>query len=146
MWGIHRTLKLILHLVREIRDLLKFLAQVNGFTIEQIQGDNSVAITGVGPGAVGTFKATPTNNGNPASLPPGVVPIWTSSDTTNAPITSVSPDGLTAQVTVAPTAAPGTQFVLTVTATLPDNTQPNGTATVPILTLEVNGFVIDQTS
>jgi len=102
-------------------------------------------LKGIAPGGTGTFAISPVDqNGNPAQLPSGVVPQWTSSDPTNAPVTQ-SADGLTASVTV----AQGDQspsFTLTVTATLPDGTQPSGSAAVPILVLEVAAFVITQTS
>ena len=104
------------------------------------------SLTGIAPGSTGTFSLTPVDkNGNPSSLPSGVVPSWTSSDPTNAPLV-VSDDGLSATCTVPDSAPAGTQITLSVTATLPDGTTPNGSAQFPILTLEVASFIITQTS
>jgi hypothetical protein len=121
---------------------------VTGFVLYQLneQGD-FMPITGIAPGGTGQFAAQPVDkNGNNDSLPAGVVPNWTSSDTTNAPVTFQSPDGLSCTVTVASNAPGGTQFTLTCSATLPDNTKPTGSAAVPIFALEVAAFVINQTA
>lgn len=98
-----------------------------------------MAITGVKLGGSGTFSATPVGG----TLPPGVVPVWSTSDS----LVTLTPaaDGLSCQAAVASTDT-NPSFPLTVQATLPDGTQPSGTATVPILPSEVTGFTIDQTA
>ena len=90
------------------------------------------SLLGIAPGATATFTANPLDeNGNPIALPDGVVPTWTSSDTTNGPVVAAA-DGLTATVTVPETAATGTGFTLFVSATLPSGATPAGSAVVPI--------------
>ena len=98
-------------------------------------------ITGIKLGATGTFVATPQPPG--AQLPTGVVPSWTSSDST----ISLTPaaDGLSTTATV-PVGDTNTSFTLTVSATLPDGGTPSGTVTVPILPADVVSFTIDQTA
>ena len=103
-----------------------------------------MAITGIAPGASGTFTASPVNSlGAPATLPAGVIPVWTASDATV--VLTPSADGLSCAVAV-PGADTGTSFTLTATATMPDKTTPTGTGAVPILALEVASFVINQTA
>lgn len=100
-------------------------------------------ILGIAPGAAGVFVESPLPSG--VTLPSGVVPVWTSSDPVNAPVTSSLPDGSGCTVTV-PATATVPSFVLTVSATLPDGTTPSANATVPINFPEVTGFAITQTS
>lgn len=111
-----------------------------------------MAIKGILAGQTGTFVASwfdgPNGTGAPGALPSGVVPVWTSSDPTNAPVVVASsdPTGNTATVTV-PTGGPSSgSFTLTATATLADGTTPSASATVPYLTPEVESGVINQTS
>ena len=118
------------------------------FVVMQVdaQGDE-MPIQGIAPGTAGQFTAQPVDkNGNNDTLPAGVIPAWTSSDTTNAPVTFQSPDGLSCTVTVAANAPAGTPFTLNVSATLPDATNPTGSASVPIFALEVASFVVNQTA
>lgn len=109
-------------------------------------GDSTMTqgtLKGIAPGGTGQFGITPIDStGNPSQLPAGVVPAWTSSDPTNAPVTA-SADGLTATVV---TTTSYTGCTLSVTAALPDGTLPAGTAPVPVLTLEVASFIINQTA
>lgn len=102
----------------------------------------NMAITGIKPGATGTFAESPVPPGTP--LPAGVIPQWSSSDTTNTSLTP-SADGTSCLVAV-PSSATIASFVLTVKATLPDGTTPSGNATVPVLQPEVTGFTISQTA
>lgn len=106
-------------------------------------------VIGIAAGATGTFLSTPVDAaGNATTLPAGIVPTWTSSDPTNAPVVA-SADGLTVSVTVPATAPVGTTFTLSVTATLADGTTPTGTTPVPFLpavTTVVSSFVITQAS
>jgi hypothetical protein len=86
--------------------------------------ENIMAILGIIPGSTGTFTVTPLDAaGAPFTgpLPAGYAPVWTSSDTVNAPVVlTPNPagvvDGLNASITV-PAAfapAPGTDFNLTI--------------------------------
>jgi hypothetical protein len=116
--------------------------RVRAFEITQKGARRKMAINGVTTGATGTFQATPVPAG--AVLPAGVVPVWTSSDVTIATVTSPNPDatGLTTILTGLATGS----ITLTVTATLPDNSVAQGTATVPIVAGEVKSFTINQTA
>lgn len=94
-------------------------------------------VTGVKPGASGTFAATTIPVG--ATLPAGIVPKWTSD---NPAVTLVdAADGLTTVATV-PADATGS-FGLTVTAQV-NGADVTGTVSVPIVAADVTGFTIDQ--
>ena len=99
-----------------------------------------MAITGVPNGGTGQFQATTVPAGS--VLPTGVVPVWTSSDVTTATVETPNsdPTGLTIKVTGVKTGS----ITLTVSATLPDNSVAQGSATVPIVAGEVKSFTIDQ--
>jgi hypothetical protein len=135
-------LRKILGEVCEIND--KLSRDVTGFTIQQ-QGDSGMPLTAPDPGATLVFTATPTPAGS--ALPSGVVPTWTSSDPTNAPVTADS-TGLIGTVILSTAITVGESVTLTITATLPDGTTPSGStsftvgATPPT---EVTGFTIVQT-
>jgi hypothetical protein len=129
-----------------------------GFVITQLkEGEFDMPaqepVVGIKIGATGTFLATPVDaQGNVVTLPAGIVPTWTSTDTLNAPVVAAT-DGLTATDTVPSTtsaALVGTNFTLSVTATLADGTAGSGTTPVPFLASGVvgpfAGFVITQTS
>ena len=105
------------------------------------------SLIGIAPGATGTFVAIPVDaNGNQDMLPAGIIPTWVSSDPTNAPVVP-SADGLSASVSLSPSATPGTPFTLTVSAPLPDGSTPtSGPESIPVLSLEVKSFVLNQTS
>lgn len=100
-----------------------------------------MAITGVKVGGAGTFTETPLPAG--ATLPAGVIPVWSTTDT----LVTLTPstDGTSVVANVGATDT-NPSFPLTVTATLPDGTTPTATVTVPILAQEVTGFQIDQTA
>lgn len=110
-------------------------------------------VVGIKIGATGTFLATPVDaQGNVVVLPAGIIPTWTSTDLTNAPVVAAA-DGLTATDTVPSTAPPtlvGTSFTLSVSAILADGTVGTGTTPVPFLAATTvgpfAGFVITQTS
>lgn len=91
-------------------------------------------LVGVQQGSTGTFNAIGLDAaGNPAAFPTGVVPVWTSSDPVNAPVTATV-DGLTATVAVQTTAPVGSTVTLSVMATQPDGSTPtSGPVPVPIL-------------
>src|SRR6185312_9819939 len=128
----HHTLDRLLQIEQEQLEILRKIEHdLNPRTIThfRINQENKMAIIGIIPGDTGTFTATPLNKeGATVTLPSGTVPVWTSSDTTNAPVVAAA-DGLSATITVpasyAP--APGTTFNLTVA-------MPDGTAstTVPV--------------
>lgn len=123
-------------------------SEVVAFQIKQIfiRGE-SMAIKGILPGQSGSFalQDIPLNS----VLPAGVIPVWTSSDTTNAPVVA-SADGLSASVALSASAVPGGSFNLQVDATLPDGTTPSsGPVAIPILAPpppEPSSFVINQVS
>jgi hypothetical protein len=146
------------HIRRELRSVEERLSrleeftgvnEVESFSIQQT-GDENMPVTGITPGATGTFTATPLDSsGNPISLPAGAAPpVWSSSDTTNAPVTP-SADGLSATVSVPATTAGGS-FTLTVQSPdLPGT--PIGSVVVPINAVTpppptVASFAINQTS
>jgi hypothetical protein len=127
----------------EIND--KLSPVVTGFSIQQIE-ENKMALTAPDPGATLVFTATPTPAGS--VLPAGVVPTWTSSDPTNAPV-NADPTGLIGTVVLASGIAVGESVTLTITATLPDGTTPTGSTTFTVGAappVEVSGFTIVQTS
>lgn len=113
-------------------------------------------ITGVAPGASGTFAATPLPAG--AALPAGTTPTW-SADNPLVTLTPVASDttGLSVVAALDPTIT-GTSFNLTVSASFTgqDGTvkTPTTTASVPITggtpppppPAEVTGFDIEQTA
>lgn len=70
-------------------------------------------LAGLAPGATGTVTVTPLDtNGNPTTLPTGIVPTWTASN----PAVSLTPaaDGLSASATVAAGAAVDADSTITV--------------------------------
>lgn len=148
------TTDTILFLVREIAAEVFPLEPVN---VVINQGDNMSlvgVIKGLLPGGTDTFFATPVDvNGNADALPAGSpVPTFTSDDT--SVVIATAADGLSAQVTAAAGATPGTSFNLTwdVTYTNPnDGTSVtiNKTVAVPVLTppaLEPVDVVLSQGS
>jgi hypothetical protein len=133
----------ILEEICEIND--KLSPVVTGFSIKQT-GDPDMALTAPDPGATLVFTATPTPAGS--ALPAGVVPTWTSSDPTNAPVTA-DPTGLIGTVILSSSITVGESVTLTITATLPDGTTPTGSTTFTVGAtppVEVTGFTIVQTT
>lgn len=86
---------MILELQHAILDRLN---QQTGFTIHQIKGNHIMPIVGIVAGATGVFQETPTPTG--ASIPPGTIPLWSTSDTVNTAVTP-STDGTKCAVAVA---------------------------------------------
>lgn len=165
---IEKTVKVNTHQLARLEDttdttlfLVRAIA-VEIFPLEPVnvvinQGDNMSlvgVIKGLVPGGTDTFFATPVDvNGNADALPAGSpVPTFTSDDT--SVVIATAADGLSAQVTAATGATPGTSFNLTwdVTYTNPnDNTSVNinKTVAVPVLTppaLEPVDVVLSQGS
>lgn len=149
---IEHLLEQQLHVLKQILHALN--PHANHFVITQI-GEimpTQSPVVGIAIGATGTFLATPVDaSGNTVTLPAGIVPTWTSSDTTNAPVVP-SADGLTVTVSVpstAPTTLVGTTFTLSLAATLANGTVVTGTVNVPFLSAStgtVASFVITQLS
>ena len=83
---------------------------------------------GLLPGQTGLFAAFPKGQfGMPTTLPAGLVPVWTTNDPINCPVTPLSqpgaaPDGLQASVTVPATLVPAVGQVCILTVTSPDGT------------------------
>ena len=110
------------HLLRRLLYLLETHAnRITGFTPIEQQGD-LMALLPIAPGFTPGFSTTTLPAGtvpNPTSLP-----VWTSSDTVNAPLTANTADatGLSVFVAIPATAVVGTTFVLTITYTNTDAT------------------------
>lgn len=125
-----------------VLEIIHLLNRQTGFSVVQLQGENSMPITGIVAGATGVFQETPLPLG--AVIPAGTIPVWTSSDPTNAPAVA-SADGTTCSVSV-PATATITSFVLAVQNQ--DGTFPTS-VTVPVTPAAPpaqTGFQIDQTS
>lgn len=97
------------------------------------------------PGFTCQFTAT--------SIPAGTVPnpttppIWTSSDTVNAPVTQL--DALDASVTFPPSAVVGTNYSLTISYTNADGSVATGTfngTIVPAPSPDITGFTVTQSA
>jgi hypothetical protein len=147
-----RLLRALLEVERENNHLLRQIyhkisppvPEVSGFLIQQT-GDSTMAFEAPDPGNTLQFTATPTPAGS--VLPTGVVPTWTSSDTTNVTITT-DPTGLIATVVLGTAIPVGESVTLTITATLPDGTTPSGSVTFTVGAVppvEVTGFTVIQT-
>lgn len=143
--GIREVLEAILDerkfLRQAVLEIIHLLNRQVGFTIQQVQGEQSMAITGIVAGATGQFTATPTPAGS--KIPDGTVPVWTSSDPANAPAVA-SADGLSCSVAV-PAGATITTFTLSVQNQ--DGTFPTSVS-VPVTPAVIaqTGFDINQTS
>lgn len=100
----------------------------------------------IAPGFSPVYTATPIPTGTfPA---PGNLPVWTSSDTTNAPVTADA-TGLVATVAIPATAIVGTSFTLTVTYTNSDGVVATGTLAQTIVAAppsDITAFSIAQTA
>lgn len=103
-----------------------------------------MALLPIAPGNSPVFTATPV----PATSVPSTPPGWTSSDTTNAPIT-VDPTGLVATVAIPANAVVGTQFTLTIHYTNADGSAATGETTQTIVapaSPDITSFTIEQTT
>lgn len=112
------TLQALLNREHEIFRLLKHPQKVTGFKFFLgVTAMSNQALAGLAPGTSGTVSIQPVDsNGNVATLPSGIVPLWTRSNTQ----TTVTPaaDGLSAQVSVDKQAA--TDADATITVAYPD--------------------------
>lgn len=130
-----RTIYLLREVIRQLRP------PITGFVI---QGDSMLPIA---PGFAPGFTATPAPAG--AVPAPGNPVTWTSSDTTNAPVTpnASDPTGLTATVNIPANAVVGTAFTLSVSYTNADGTVATGSASFTIVAApspDITGFTIVQ--
>lgn len=145
----HKLLKEMLHELRRENYILEKIVHrlipdehIESFTITQ-QGD-TMSLLPIAPGFTPGFTATPT----PSTSVPSTPPVWTSSDTTNAPVTA-SASGLTATVAIPASAPVGNTFTLTVSYTNADGTVATGTATFTIVASpspDITSFTITQTT
>ena len=131
------TQERILHEIRAIKHELAH--PITSFTITQENPMLSIS-----PGNSPVFTATPV----PATSVPSTPPTWTSSDTTNAPIT-VDPTGLIATVSIPAGATVGASFTLTISYTNADGTVATGTTSQTIVappSPDSTSFTIAQTT
>jgi len=144
--GILQSLRKIVSLLSDILKQLKRPHHwIEGFLISK-QGGFNVALVPVAPGFSPVYTATPIPAG--AFPAPGNVPTWTSSDTTNAPVTADS-TGLIGTVAIPTTATVGAGFVLTVSYTNADGTVATGSLSQTIVAApspDITGFTITQTA
>jgi len=99
----------------------------------------------IAPGNTCIFTATPIPAG---AVPQGSVPSWTSSDTTNAPVTADA-TGLSGTVAIPSSAQVGASFTLGVSYTNPDGVVATGSASFTIVAPpqpDITGFTIEQTA
>jgi hypothetical protein len=123
------------HLLHRI--INRLFNRIDGFVISQEPPMLSII-----PGNSPQFTATPV----PATSVPSTPPTWTSSDTTNAPIT-VDATGLIATVALPPTAVVGTSFTLTVSYTNADGVVATGSITETIVappSPDITSFTVAQ--
>lgn len=123
-----------------LREILRQLKHhpVIGFT--PIQESTMVPLA---PGQTAGFVTTSLPTGT--SPNPAALPVWTSSDTVNAPVTINSADttGLSASVVFPTTAVVGTTFALTITYTNADGTVATQTDSFTIVapaSPDITGF------
>jgi hypothetical protein len=138
----HQLKKELKFLHGAVLEIIHLLLRQTGFSVSQLQGDTPMPITGIVAGATGVFQETPTPQG--AVIPAGTIPVWTSSDTTNAPAVA-SADGTQCSVAV-PASATITSFTLSVQNQ--DGTFPTS-VTVPVTPAPPpaqTGFEINQVS
>ncbi len=108
------------------------------------------------PGNTLVFTATPVPAGS--AFPAGVVPVWTSSDTTNAPVT-VDPTGLIATCVLSEAIAVGESVTLSIPPITYTSANGNGQVTTAEASIsftvgsatpppapDVTGFTIVQTA
>lgn len=137
-------LRVLLHAIQQLISELKHKAnRIERFVISQLE----IHMLPIAPGNSPEFTATPV----PATSVPATPPTWTSSDTTNAPIT-VDPTGLIATVNIPETAVVGTDFSLTVSYINPDGTVATGSVSLTIVapppppSPDITAFTIEQTA
>jgi hypothetical protein len=133
--GFHRSFQeKVLRELDEIRALLeRLLIEPVGSFIFQGQGDSMDINSGQSTTLTATPLAAPVppaTVGNVTTLPSGDIPTWTVSDSTKV-TAKPSSDGLSLNVVVLPTAAPG-DVVFTITDGVILNAQGVFTLTIPV--------------
>jgi hypothetical protein len=134
---------------RELRELIEFLKhQPTGISIQQLQGEFFMPITGVTPGGTNTFGEVPTPSGS--AFPAGTTFTWSVDDTADI---SLTPSSSGTSVATACSATPTqTSFNLTCTSNYtPVGAQGPVAATVNVPILAVTpptptGMTINQLS
>jgi hypothetical protein len=138
-------LREILELQREtVRLLHALLRRFHPHRIERFVISLENPMLPIAPGNSPVFTATPV----PSTSVPSTPPTWTSSDTTNAPIT-VDLTGLIATVAIPASATVGASFTLTISYTNADGTVATGTTTQTIVappSPDITSFTIEQTT
>lgn len=131
------------HLIqKDIRIDEEILGLVQSKPLTGFNVIKEITMVPLAAGQTAIFATTPipsTSVPVPASL------VWTSSDTTNAPVTpnAADPSGLSIQVVFPPTVAAGVTFTLTLTYTNTDGTtatQANEFTTVAPASPDITGF------
>jgi hypothetical protein len=134
------------------KDVLRVLERIlfiledrlpNPHVITRFKSIEEISMNPLAAGQTATFATTPipsTSVPNPAALP-----VWSSSDTVNAPVVPVATDttGLSATVTFPSTVVAGVTFSLTITYTNADGTiatQTNSFVTVAPPSPDITGF------
>jgi hypothetical protein len=149
MFELFKEIREILAIVRENRHalhhILRILAPNRVLGGEMSEIGDPMALLPIAPGNSPQFEVTPTPAGVTTLLAQSA---WTSSDTTNAPVTANAsdPTGLSATVNIPATAVVGTSFTLTWTYTNADGTTAPVTAnfTIVALVLDVTGGTLVQ--
>lgn len=135
----HREQHEIEEILREEREILRELRHPNITAFTDIK---ELYMTPLAAGQTATFATTPI----PAGTAPDPTKItWSSSDTTNAPVTvnPNDPSGLSAQVAFPASVTAGLTFILTINYENPDGTfasQANSFTTVAAPPLDITGF------
>jgi hypothetical protein len=148
MFGEDRYLRELLEETREngrvLRKILHQLQTANrieGFEIVQQETSTMLPIA---PGFSPVFTATPV----PSTSVPSTPPTWTSSDTTNAPIT-VDPTGLIATAAIPASATVGATGTFNISYTNADGTVATGSFSWTIVAApspDITSFTIAQTT
>jgi hypothetical protein len=137
-----QILEQILHTVNRIeREMARKPKFITAFEIKE-----STPMLPIAAGFSPVYTATTVPAGTfPA---PGNVPVWTSSDTVNAPV-AADPTGLIGTVAIPATAVVGTTFSLSVSYTNADGTVATGSLSQTIVAAppsDITSFSIAQTS
>jgi len=128
---------------KEQTRLLKAILKV--LLHEALYGTIGASMNPLIPGSTHTFTVTVT----PADATiVASESVWTSSDTTNAPVTEVDETGLVATVAISSTATVGTPFTLSWSYTNSDGSVASATLveTVVAPVIDVTGGVITETT
>lgn len=143
----HETNRLLREILDELREIRHDLNHPNITSFTAITETSMVTLSAGNTATFATTAIPATSVPNPKALP-----VWSSSDTTNAPVVPVATDttGLSASVTFPTTTPAGVVFALTITYTNTDGTiatQTNSFTTVAPPSPDITGFTpIAQTA